>query len=475
MHVLLVTHRYPPDGTAGAETYAATLAGHFERRGVEVSVLTAVKDIARRHLSVHRRIEGRTPVVEVVNNLFATDFRTTWDEPLVDAIAGELLDELRPDVVHVHHLLYLSVGILRACREREIPVLMVLHDFWLGCARFGQLLHADGARCDAVDPARCGTCLPSFPWRQSDAARRVGRGVAALKSVTGLDLSGPLSRRHRKSAGGVAGVASPPPAEAEAFAALAEDRLEEIVRAVNDARPRVLLPARFQAKWFEAHGVAEELLVHQPTGLDWDEAQAEPRVDREPGEALRVLMLGTLVPHKGAHVLVDAWGRIDEERRGRARLRIHGPADSRPAYVEELRRAAGRVGVTIGERLDRRGVAQALAASDLLVVPSLWLEVRPLVMMEAHAAGVRILCSDLGGMAEVIADGAAGSTFPAGDADALARALEAEIDRAAEALPPRPEPTAAFPRWDAVADAFLRHSAELAAEGPAVDPPGPRS
>ena len=96
-------------------------------------------------------------------------------------------------------------------------------------------------------------------------------------------------------------------------------------------------------------------------------------------------------------------------------------------------------------------------------------------MMEAHAAGVRILCSDLGGMAEVIADGAAGSTFPAGDADALARALEAEIDRAAEALPPRPEPTTAFPRWDAVADAFLRHSADLAAEGPAVDPPGPRS
>ncbi|MEE2941595.1 MAG: hypothetical protein VX460_14505, partial [Planctomycetota bacterium] len=63
MRVLLVTHRYPPDGTAGAETYAAILADHFERRDVKVSVLTAVKDIARRHLSVHRRIEGRTPVV----------------------------------------------------------------------------------------------------------------------------------------------------------------------------------------------------------------------------------------------------------------------------------------------------------------------------------------------------------------------------------------------------------------------------
>ena len=78
-------------------------------------------------------------------------------------------------------------------------------------------------------------------------------------------------------------------------------------------------------------------------------------------------------------------------------------------------------------------------------------------------------------MAEVVADGARGSTFPAGDAGALARALEAEIDRAAEALPPRPEPTTAFPRWDAVADSFLRHSTELVAGAPAVDPPGPRS
>lgn len=474
MRVLLVTHRYPPDGTAGAETYAATLAGHFERSGVDVAVLTAVKDIARRHLSVHRRTEGRTPVVEVVNNLFATDFRSTWNEPRVDAIAGELLDELRPDVVHVHHLLYLSVGVLRACRERGIPVLMVLHDFWLGCARFGQLLHADGTRCDAVEPERCGTCLPSFPWRQSDTARRVGRGVAALRSVTGLDLSGPLSRRHRRGVGGPADAAPPAAEEAAEYASLAERRLAEVVGAVNEARPRILLPARFQADWFAAHGVDRELLVHQPTGLDWDEAQAEPPVERAESAPLRVLMLATLVPHKGAHVLVDAWARMGEAHRGRAELRIHGPADSRPAYVEELRRAAEPVGVTVGERLDRRGVARALAASDLLVVPSLWLEVRPLVMMEAHAAGVRILCSDLGGMAEVIADGAAGATFPAGDASALARALEAEIDRTGAAVQGRPEPSPAFPRWDEVAASFLRHSAELAGSDAAVDPSGPR-
>lgn len=473
MKVLVVIHRYPPDGTAGAEVFASSMVREFEAKGLDVTVLTSVKDVARKHLSVHRRRHGATPVVEIVNNLYETDFETNWRHPRIDALFGELLDEVRPDVVHVHHMLYLSTGILRVARDRGVPSLVVLHDFWLGCARFGQLLHPDGKRCEHVDPERCGTCLPSLPWRQSDLARRVGRGVAALKSLTGVDVSGPLSARHRRGIGGP--PAAPSAEDAARYAALAARRRDEILEVIRDVRPRVMLPARFQVPWFLELGIPEELIAHVPTGLEWEVADEFPRVPREQGAPLRITMLATLVPHKGAHVLVDAWGKLSGDVRARATLAIHGPGDSRPAYVEELRRDAAAVGLEIGPSLDRAGVREILARTDLLVIPSLWFEVRPLVMMEAHAAGARILATDLGGMAEVVHDGAPGATFPLGDAAALAAELEREIRRDPSGDAPH-GPTENFPRWPEAAEVLVRQSEELIAQGPAaMDPGAPRS
>lgn len=482
MRILIVTHRYPPDSGAGVETYAARTAQLLRARGHDVAVLTAIKDVARRDLSVSRRSHDGVPVFEITNNLFAKSFEGTWSNPALERAVGPILDEVRPDVVHVHHLLYLSVGLLGTFAARGLPVLYTLHDFWLGCARFGQLLHADGARCERVDPARCGSCLPSFPWRQSDAARRVSKVLAGVKRATGVDLKGPLARRHRRSQGRAQGSAQwtePPASEASHYASLAERRAREIVTAVNDHVARVLLPSAFQRAWFEELGVRPELLHVQPTGIDWDGAREVAHVEREPSGPVRFLFLGTLVPHKGAHVLLDAWGRLDPDVRKRATLAVFGPDDNRPDYVESLRPRATELDVLMGGRLDRKGVGRTLAASDVLIIPSLWLEVRPLVMMEAYAQGLRVIASDLGGMAEVIADGVPGATFPAGDAASLAQVIAAEVQRAsgpgsspASAGLVLPEPSETFPTWDGLADALERHSTEVASPS-GTRPPGP--
>ena len=51
--------------------------------------------------------------------------------------------------------------------------------------------------------------------------------------------------------------------------------------------------------------------------------------------------------------------------------------------------------------LDRQRIGQAFAAIDCLVMPSLWLENSPVVIQEAFAAGVPVIASGQGGMAEV--------------------------------------------------------------------------
>ena len=55
-----------------------------------------------------------------------------------DAFAG-LLDDIGPDVVHIGHLNHLSTSLVFKAKERRIPVVFTLHDYWLMCPR-GQFI-----------------------------------------------------------------------------------------------------------------------------------------------------------------------------------------------------------------------------------------------------------------------------------------------------------------------------------------------
>jgi glycosyltransferase involved in cell wall biosynthesis len=69
-------------------------------------------------------------------------------------------------------------------------------------------------------------------------------------------------------------------------------------------------------------------------------------------------------------------------------------------------------------------VGQVLADSDVMVVPSLWYENSPVVIQEARAAGVPVVVSGHGALAEKVQHGVNGLHVPPGDAEALRRTLE---------------------------------------------------
>jgi glycosyltransferase involved in cell wall biosynthesis len=124
---------------------------------------------------------------------------------------------------------------------------------------------------------------------------------------------------------------------------------------------------------------------------------------------------------KGVHTLVDAFKRLPADVR--AELVVHGlPGDA--GYEQMVRgMAAGERRIRIGDPVGREDVLTVLAGFDVLAVPSLWMETGPLVMLEASAAGIPVLGSDLGGIVELVEAGVTGRLLPAGDVDAWSRAL----------------------------------------------------
>lgn len=429
MRVLIVSHRYPPRHAAGAEAYAARLARELARRGHAVHVFAAEKDVARRDLSLAEREHDGVAVTEVVNNLFHERFGETWDRPEVDALFGGLLDRWRPDIVHLQHLMYLSIGCAEAAARRGIPVVFTLHDFWLQCPRFGQRLHPDGTVCATIDFDRCGGCLTSFKHAQSPLQRSAGRALAALRGATGLDLSGAARGAERllRSPSSAPGEGEP-----EAAAALAHEAAErdEAMRArLVPAVDLFLSPSRFLLERLVEWGIPASRIRHVRAGID---GARFARVARTPSERLRVVFLGTLSRHKGPHVLVDAWSRLSAEQRERASLDLYGPPGGDPHYVAALESAARACGARLHPRLEGDAVVELHGRTDLLVVPSLWYENQPLVILEALWARTPLAVSDLGGMAELVHEGETGLRFPAGDAGALARRLaELIADRSA--------------------------------------------
>ena len=96
MKVLLVSHNFLPAHTGGTELYTLQLGQHLDRRGHDVHVFTAEKDISRSDMSLHEREFGGLPVTELVNNLHYQEFEESWDNSRVDEVFDQFLERLEP-------------------------------------------------------------------------------------------------------------------------------------------------------------------------------------------------------------------------------------------------------------------------------------------------------------------------------------------------------------------------------------------
>lgn len=154
----------------------------------------------------------------------------------------------------------------------------------------------------------------------------------------------------------------------------------------------------------------------------------EPGTDPAPpavpsAEGGRLLCVAAVTPRKGQHVLAAALAGLGE--RGAPdgwSCRCVGPLNRAPAYVEQVRRAAGSLGegfALLGVRSDAELLAD-YAATDLLVLPTM-VETYGMVLAEALVRGIPVLSTTGSAVEHTVAG--AGLLVPPGDVDALADAL----------------------------------------------------
>lgn len=377
MRILHVTHQFPPNHIGGTEIYTHTLASHLRDLGHQSIVFTPetgprgqFREDSWGGVPVFRALTGRSSP--------QATFKATFGDPFLQRALARALSTADPDLIHVHHLMGLPAAICKQIKELGLPVVATLHDYWLLCPNAQLLTNYDQSVCPGprlwLNCARC---------------------AAARLEQPALNVFAPV----------IAGVM--------AWRA-------HILRKAIEAIQIFVAPTAFVRDLFVQKGVIPaDRVIHIPHGVGTEMVRPRP-----PGPAdgpLRVAYLGGISWQKGVHVLVDAMSLLQPSL---VTLRIYGDLTAFPRYGQRLTdQAASQPNTSFAGHLTRAEVWDALAVTDVLVVPSLWYETAALVIQEAFAAGAPVIASRLGALQERVRHGIDGLLLPAGDSRTLANAL----------------------------------------------------
>lgn len=183
----------------------------------------------------------------------------------------------------------------------------------------------------------------------------------------------------------------------------------------------VIAVSQSVAEYARRVGIAAEKVFVVPNGVPSRDAlrsRARPR---------GVWTLGAVAlfrPRKGMETLLHALAVLNAARLP-VRLRAVGAFET-PRYEADIKALAEKLGV--GRLVHWQGfsanVNDELDQLDLFVLPSHFGEGMPMVVLEAMAAGLPVIGTDVEGVPEVVRDGLEGLIVPPGKVDALAAAIE---------------------------------------------------
>jgi len=383
MKILFLLHSWPPESLGGTEIYARRLAREFARAH-HVRVFCREGDTERPDYEFRTETDGNIEVTKVNYNFSDLgDFPGTYSNERMAGVFDKYLELVGvPDIAHVHHLGTLGHLLVDKLHQRQAPTAVTFHDFAFTCPR-GQRIRDDYSICEKLSVEACVDCLKP---------QCKGPGFGTLTKV--------YRHMFHKSEG----------------RRLMED-FQASGKSIANRAHALIAPSSHHARIMEADGFPASKIRVMPYGYDIASFASTHRDDI--GLVRKFGYLGSLIPSKGVHILIDAYKRLLKDFRDLpVELHIHGPApdyhgDQR--YAKTLKEKSRGLPITFHGPYDPYEVAQVLAELDAVVVPSLWWESHGMVVREAKLAGLPVIASDHGALAEAIDDGVNGLLFRPGD------------------------------------------------------------
>jgi len=349
-------HGFPPEYMAGSEVYSLHLAKQLNEKH-EVIVFHRIENpFLKEYEIVRSSFKGLEKYMINIPYL-PHYFEGRYINPKVDVVFKKFLNKVNPDLVHFGHLNYLSTNLVKITKERNLPTLFTLHDFWLFCPR-GQLINRrDESLCNEIIINNCQSCLEEYLANESEPKL------------------------------------------------LINSRLSHIKQNLLPYVDFFIAPSRFLLDKMVSFSIPKEKIGYLDYGFNYDYFK---NFRKKKSTKIRFGYIGRITTTKGLHLIIDAFNQIKNDN---VELRIHGASSN----LDYLKDRAKNPNIRFFGSYDNWDIANVLSEIDILIVPSIWFENSPLVIHEAAMVKIPVITTNIGGMAEYVKHNINGLLFERND------------------------------------------------------------
>ncbi|WP_404342593.1 class I SAM-dependent methyltransferase [Vreelandella venusta] len=349
LKVLAVNCYYKPRAFGGATVVAAEMNTRLNQRGdFDMHMFTAVPTNVAEAYQV-RRYEADGINVYGMGLPEGLDDRSQFDNPNVVQGLSDVLNVVKPDIVHLHSIQGIGLPIVDLCIARNIKYVITLHDAWWLCGR-QFMIDRHGKFCGqyVIDRKVCAACVNNASLNDE----RLGKMDTALRHASVL-----------------------------------------------------LSPSQFFADFFIANGYSEKKVLVNKNGIRKPNPLAKIRHDGP----VRFGYVGGNTEIKGVHLVKKVFTELNGED---AELIIVDNAMNLgfSTYSESTFKNIEKVEVV--PAYTQETIDSFFAGIDVLLFPTQWKESFGLTIREALARNVWVITTDAGGVVEDIIPGENGTIIP---------------------------------------------------------------
>ncbi|NCU32261.1 MAG: hypothetical protein EOM23_04865, partial [Candidatus Moranbacteria bacterium] len=218
----------------------------------------------------------------------------------------KLLGEIGPDMVHIQHLMYASLGIVNIIKKNKIPIVFTLHDLWLECLRITKLDHSNKV-CEGWGEKKCLDCYNSnhlniknkYLLKVVNSLNTILQGTVIHKFALFLIGKRKIFLRN------VPGDKKNP----------ARDRFEKMMKMVEKV-DLFISPSDFLRKEFVKWGIGEEKIIYSRNGMNIlknEDGIKNKFIKKEDG-ILDFVFTSQVREHKGVDVLLEAFEILEKKK-----------------------------------------------------------------------------------------------------------------------------------------------------------------
>ncbi|PIG95318.1 glycosyltransferase [Gloeocapsopsis sp. IPPAS B-1203] len=412
MKTIQAVARYLPEKCGGIQIRLSELLPLLQTYGVE-SKIAAAQDSKCENTYIHNGIEVyRYPV-----------FPTPKAEPNHgESPHGKFeffahwLKEQKADIYHQHQWTpKCGLSHLRLAKELGMATIVSIRLPTPVCQRETLMLNGQEVCDGKIDEVRCSRCC-GVPKSLSDVAIRNLANTPLFISNLVSGLIHQLDKVPVQVNTNVTGLLTP--LSLPAYVVARRNGLLEMAKFAD----RIVTLSERLYETLLLNGVPQEKLLICKTGVPDFFLASSQNKERESNKTLKVVFLGRWNRNKGIHIIVEAIKSLPTSVP--IELTIHGSAVDEEKYRQEiLKSIENEPRIHVAQTLTRDELPTVLAKYDVLALPAQWFDVRPMAVLEAHALGLPVLGSDVGGVNELIKHNVDGLLLPPTNIPAWAEAL----------------------------------------------------